>query len=88
MVIDGEVVELGSFNHTAAAEKRNAENALVLHDPAVAQQYPEFWEERSPGKAGRLTAIRRVFCSVAPQHPCPNIQTPVADCQTIFETMP
>jgi hypothetical protein len=42
IVIDRQVVELGSFNHTAAAEKRNAENFLVLYEPAVAQQYQSF----------------------------------------------
>ena len=44
IVVDGDVVETGSFNFTAAAEGHNAENVLVLHDPAVAQLYGQEWE--------------------------------------------
>jgi phosphatidylserine/phosphatidylglycerophosphate/cardiolipin synthase-like enzyme len=44
IVVDGETVEEGSFNYTAAAESKNAENLLVLHDPAVAQRYGQEWE--------------------------------------------
>lgn len=46
-------VQTGSFNYTSSAEKRNAENALVIRDnPNLAQQYQnEFnrlWAESSP----------------------------------------
>ena len=44
VVVDGETVEEGSFNFTAVAERANAENVLVLHDPAVAQKYGQEWE--------------------------------------------
>ena len=44
MVVDGETVEEGSFNYTAAAERSNAENVLVLHDPAVAGAYGKEWD--------------------------------------------
>ena len=44
IVVDGQAVETGSFNLTAAAEKSNAENVIVLHDPAVAQRYGQEWE--------------------------------------------
>jgi len=43
IVVDGATVELGSFNFTAAAEKHNAENVLVLHDAAVAGRYGQEW---------------------------------------------
>jgi len=46
MVIDGETVITGSFNFTAAAQKSNAENLLVLDDPALAAQYKANWERR------------------------------------------
>ena len=46
MVIDGETVITGSFNFTAAAEKNNAENLLVLDDPALAGKYRANWERR------------------------------------------
>jgi len=45
MVVDGDEVETGSFNFTAAAEKSNAENVIVLHDPAVAQRYGQEWDQ-------------------------------------------
>jgi phosphatidylserine/phosphatidylglycerophosphate/cardiolipin synthase-like enzyme len=44
MVVDGDRVETGSFNFTASAEAKNAENVLVLRDPAVAQRYGKEWE--------------------------------------------
>jgi len=44
IVVDGQTVEEGSFNYTASAEKKNAENVVVLHDPAVAGQYEREWE--------------------------------------------
>jgi phosphatidylserine/phosphatidylglycerophosphate/cardiolipin synthase-like enzyme len=37
-------VEEGSFNYTAAAESRNAENVLVLHDAEVAGRYGREWD--------------------------------------------
>jgi phosphatidylserine/phosphatidylglycerophosphate/cardiolipin synthase-like enzyme len=39
------MVEKGSFNYTAAAERKNAENVLVLRgDPAIAAQYEREWQ--------------------------------------------
>lgn len=53
IVVDGRAVETGSFNYTSSAEKRNAENALVITgEPEVARQYQaEFnrlWSESAP----------------------------------------
>ncbi|MCW0323726.1 hypothetical protein NB698_004588 [Pantoea dispersa] len=53
IVADGSAVETGSFNYTSSAEKRNAENAMVIKDePDIARQYQaEFnrlWNESSP----------------------------------------
>jgi phosphatidylserine/phosphatidylglycerophosphate/cardiolipin synthase-like enzyme len=50
MIIDGRVLELGSFNYTKAAENKNAENVLVLRDEqqAVAgyiKQWEKLWDE-------------------------------------------
>jgi phosphatidylserine/phosphatidylglycerophosphate/cardiolipin synthase-like enzyme len=39
MVIDQAVVITGSFNFTKAAETRNAENLLIISDPALAAAY-------------------------------------------------
>jgi phosphatidylserine/phosphatidylglycerophosphate/cardiolipin synthase-like enzyme len=46
MAIDGATVVTGSFNFTSAAQKSNAENLLVLDDPALATQYKANWEWR------------------------------------------
>jgi len=43
IVVDGVTMETGSFNLTSAAEFKNAENVLVLHDPAVAAKYAQEW---------------------------------------------
>jgi phosphatidylserine/phosphatidylglycerophosphate/cardiolipin synthase-like enzyme len=43
-VVDGQTVETGSFNYTSSAEKRNAENVIVLHDASVAHRYGQEWE--------------------------------------------
>lgn len=46
MVIDGTTLELGSFNYTAAAEYKNAENVLVIHDAGqVALDYELQWQK-------------------------------------------
>jgi phosphatidylserine/phosphatidylglycerophosphate/cardiolipin synthase-like enzyme len=45
IVIDSQVVITGSFNFTEQAERANAENLLVIHDPALAQRYLDNWHE-------------------------------------------
>ena len=47
MVIDGLAVITGSFNFTTAAEQRNAENLLVIHDRALAARYTENWRSHA-----------------------------------------
>ncbi|HMC28159.1 MAG TPA: phospholipase D family protein [Verrucomicrobiae bacterium] len=44
MIIDGAAVLTGSFNFTKAAEENNAENLLVIHDPALAAKYKANWQ--------------------------------------------
>ena len=44
MVIDGSTILTGSFNFTKAAEEHNAENLLVIHDPALAAKYSANWQ--------------------------------------------
>jgi phosphatidylserine/phosphatidylglycerophosphate/cardiolipin synthase-like enzyme len=39
IIIDGETVLTGSFNFTKAAQEKNAENLLILHDPTLAVAY-------------------------------------------------
>jgi phosphatidylserine/phosphatidylglycerophosphate/cardiolipin synthase-like enzyme len=43
MIIDGELVITGSFNFTKAAQEKNAENLLIIRDPALAVQYTKHW---------------------------------------------
>jgi phosphatidylserine/phosphatidylglycerophosphate/cardiolipin synthase-like enzyme len=45
MVIDNHIVITGSFNFTKAAEEKNAENLLVIDDPALASKYMGNWEK-------------------------------------------
>lgn len=45
LVIDRSTVETGSFNYTGSADKRNAENALVLRGvPEMAETYLREWK--------------------------------------------
>jgi phosphatidylserine/phosphatidylglycerophosphate/cardiolipin synthase-like enzyme len=46
MVIDGKTVITGSFNFTKAAEEKNAENLLVIHDNNLAAKYAANFEAR------------------------------------------
>lgn len=40
MIADGSTVQTGSFNYTASADSRNAENSIVLRGvPQIAAQY-------------------------------------------------
>lgn len=47
MVIDDQVVITGSFNFTRAAQEDNAENLLVIDDPALAARYAANWQRRA-----------------------------------------
>lgn len=47
MIIDGVAVITGSFNFTTAAERQNAENLLVIHDPTLAARYTENWRDHA-----------------------------------------
>jgi phosphatidylserine/phosphatidylglycerophosphate/cardiolipin synthase-like enzyme len=52
VVVDEAVVLTGSFNLTVAAQKHNAENLLVLHDPELAALYIANWRaHRAHAKA-------------------------------------
>ena len=44
LVIDHNTVLTGSYNWTWAADHRNAENLLVLHDAAIADDYRRYFE--------------------------------------------
>ncbi|CAG9169955.1 phospholipase D family nuclease [Cupriavidus pinatubonensis] len=53
MVIDGEHLQLGSFNYSSAAVSKNAENVLLLwHAQAIADTYSaewkRLWDEATP----------------------------------------
>lgn len=43
MVVDEGIVITGSFNFTKSAEEKNAENLLVINDPALARKYLDNW---------------------------------------------
>ena len=45
MVIDGRHVQTGSFNYSAAAANKNAENVLAIRNaPNLARQYAQEWQ--------------------------------------------
>jgi len=44
ILVDGYLVLTGSFNFTKAAEEKNAENLLVINDPALAKKYLANWQ--------------------------------------------
>ncbi len=44
-IVDGRVLITGSFNWTASAEKRNAENLLIINDEQIIPQYRKKFEE-------------------------------------------
>jgi phosphatidylserine/phosphatidylglycerophosphate/cardiolipin synthase-like enzyme len=57
MILDGKTVITGSFNFTQAAEKKNAENVLILRDPDLVRSFTENWkihEAHSKGLSSRL----------------------------------
>lgn len=46
MVIDGQTLEIGRFNYTETAAKKNADNVIVLwNNPAAAKPYRANWQE-------------------------------------------
>ncbi|MCU6361259.1 phospholipase D-like domain-containing protein, partial [Enterobacter quasiroggenkampii] len=50
MVVDGDTVQTGSFNYSASAVSRNAENVLLIHGvPKLATSYRQvfkrLWDE-------------------------------------------
>lgn len=47
ILIDREIVITGSYNFSAAAETRNAENLLIIRDPKVAASYEQNWRDRA-----------------------------------------
>ncbi len=54
-VIDGEVVLTGSYNWTVAADKKNAENLLIIKDKELAQKYTKqfklLWGQSGEGES-------------------------------------
>jgi len=46
MVIDAAKVISGSYNFSVAAYKRNTENVLIIHNPALAKDYIQNWQGR------------------------------------------
>lgn len=46
MIIDGAVVITGSFNFTKAAQYKNAENLIIIHDAKLASIYQQNWNNR------------------------------------------
>ena len=45
MIIDGTYVITGSYNFTRAAEKRNAENMVIIESGPIAEKYLQNWQK-------------------------------------------
>ncbi len=52
LIVDKQIVVLGSYNFTASAEKSNDENVLVIHSPEIAARF--------------LQEFRRVYAAAKP----------------------
>ncbi len=46
MIIDGSTLITGSFNFTKAAQEKNAENLLIIHNAEIAKAYFNNWKLR------------------------------------------
>lgn len=47
MIVDGKIVETGSFNFAPSAETENSENVVVIRDmPDVTRQFINHWQSR------------------------------------------
>ncbi len=47
MIIDEQKIITGSFNFSDSAQKRNAENLLIITgDPLLVEQYIKNWKDR------------------------------------------
>ena len=46
IIIDVQKVITGSFNFTNAADKRNAENVIIINNKSVAKEYLNNWQDR------------------------------------------
>lgn len=44
MVIDNAIVQTGSFNYTASATNKNAENVVVIEDRQAAEKFGSYWK--------------------------------------------
>lgn len=52
MVLDHQTIVSGSYNFTHSAEKRNAENLLILYNPDLAKLYEDYWHKRKQVSTG------------------------------------
>lgn len=53
MIIDGRLVQTGSYNYTVSAQKYNAENVLMIKSVPIATDYLENWRLRA-GQSRRV----------------------------------
>jgi len=84
IIIDGEIVITGSYSFTRAAEETNAENLLVLRDPALAARYYRNWQEHQahselfgPGAGPAVAPVARPAGSVRVVRPAP-LRSPIS----------
>ena len=61
MIIDDRIVLTGSFNWTMGAEKRNAENLLMINNAEVAKIYKDNWLNRSKNSIKFLAGSKESY---------------------------
>lgn len=69
IVIDNEIVVTGSYNFSNAAEKRNVENYIIIHDPKVAKSYLESFIDRYQDSLRYKNTDKSVSLQVSPNRP-------------------
>ena len=63
MIVDAAAVITGSFNYSSSAEHRNAENLVVIHDPALSAEYTQNWNSRAAKSRPLALAAQSVSTS-------------------------
>ena len=69
MIIDEALVITGSFNFTKAAEEKNAENLLIIHDPILAKKYLQNWSSHATHAESFHRSISETPKSKRPRQP-------------------
>jgi phosphatidylserine/phosphatidylglycerophosphate/cardiolipin synthase-like enzyme len=68
MIIDNELIITGSFNFTKAADEKNTENLLVIHDKILAKKYKDNWDKRESSSINISEYLPQMLAKPRPDH--------------------